>query len=432
MIQGSSAVLSILKGSGFVPYLCAESIQIKFITGIMGRRTVGDGVWKKKAYKDLDYNITLSGLLKFDDVNFSGWDFVQNQQGFSEVTFICSFTDDDGNTKSIQGNCIVKETDFTIAVSQLVSNDITLEGDGAPMIFDGTIPCPGALNTVTITGTTSASGNVNFAYTYSGPIAQIMYQIDGAGAWVTVSVGSSFNIPVLNFTIGNHQINMIPVCVNGYQGASVITQFTITLSLVCTAAVTSITSVNVSGNSVTFQCNLNTSPSNLSFLYRLNGGAWQIYSGPRTSGSSLIVMTLNNLAPGNYALDIQPVCSNSVPGTFGSTTFTIGTTTTFATINYSFSLPSAHGDFVIIVNGVQKVFVTATGTTSGTLIVNSTDSVYIAARPYANSSPYSSTNFIEDTTTTSTLYNSTLVGVGNGFTFVPGNADTYSATLSIT
>lgn len=432
LIQGENAVLSIMKGSGFVPYLCGEEIQIEIDSTLAGKKTVGDGVWKKFAYQDLSFTITISGLLKFDDVNFSGWDFVQNQAGFVEITFLCSFTDDAGNIKSIQGNALITKTAFDISVSNLVKNDIELQGSGAAMIFDGAVPCPGIINTVTPTGLTNASGNVNFAYTYSGPINQIKYQVDGVGAWVTIGVGSSFNIPVANFSIGNHFIAMTPVCSNGYEGVTVITNFAITLSLTCTAAVTSITSVTVTGSSVQIQVNLNTSPGGLAFNYRLNGGPWQPYSGPITTGSNFIVLSFNNLAPASYSLDIQPVCANGVPGTLGNTTFVISSTNVYATINWAFNQSALHGDFIINVNGATRVHALATGAQSGSIQVLSTDLVYMAARPYANNPPFSSSNEVEDTTTTTVLYNMTLVGVGNGFTFTPGNGDSYSVTASIT
>jgi hypothetical protein len=54
-------------------------------------RTKGDGPWRKFTYQDMGFAITLSGLLTFETVDFSGWDFLDNQVNFIEVQMRCSF-----------------------------------------------------------------------------------------------------------------------------------------------------------------------------------------------------------------------------------------------------------------------------------------------------------------------------------------------------
>jgi hypothetical protein len=350
LIQGTDAVLSFYKDS-YLPYVCATDIAVSLTAGKLPVRTVKDGHWKKFTYQDLSYTVTLSGLLKFDDANFTGWDLWQNQLGFVQVQFQVTFTDDQNNVRSIRGQAMVETTTTNINVGALVKQDFSLQGSGAMIIFDGIVPCDSAITGITFSGTDSGAGDVTVNYTYTGSPYQVKYRLNGTGDWFYVIVSGSISIP--GMAIGDYDIEIIPVCTNNFEGDGATASFTVTHALSCSSTITGIT---ISPEYVATYTYTGT-PTNI--RYRIDGGVWVILA----IGSSI---NLASQGLGPHTLDIDPICPNGIVGTGASQSFTISAQPAQSTIAYNLTRSGPFGILQIFVNGTLYVNQTTTG--SGSIV----------------------------------------------------------------
>lgn len=355
VIQGTDAVLSFYKND-FLPYMCAENITINIVADKIETKTLGDGVWKKYTYQELQFTISLSGLLVFDTVNWTGWDFLDNQINFSHVTCRASFTDNQGNVRSVQGDVMVENSSFKISAVDLVKQDIQLQGNGALMVFDGLIPCDTIINTITVTGQTAVDGIAHIAYTFSGDVQQVKYRVDDTGDYIYSSVGSAIAIPGL--ALGSHDIEIVPICQNGYEGTGLFQTFTMTQSLTCATVITNITITGTSAQAVY----TGTAPN---MKYRIDGGVWI---------NALITASISVALPvGSHTIEMVPICSNGALGTGFVKTFTISSSSFFSTINYQLTAIPPNTTLSVYKNGTLMANLTASG--SGNFVAATTDTI---------------------------------------------------------
>lgn len=421
LIQGSDAILYFDK-NGFVPVLCATDITFNHEAKLIGIRTTGDGHYEKNTYQSLNWGVQLSGLIKFDDVNWTGWDMLDNQIGFSDITMKIVFIDDQGNTRGIQGDCVVETTNFGISVSNLVKMDISLTGNGAVMVFDGPVPCATAITGITVTGQAASDGIAHFNYAYTGVINQVKYRIDGSGPYVYTLAPAQIDVPGLS--IGAHSIEIIPICVNTYEGTGFIQSFTMTNTFTCSLSVSSVSSANI-GAGTTLTVTLSSVLGAGAYVqYQLDGGvAVKVF--PTVNPFLIRFPVLTN---GAHSVLITPVCGNGVPGTPFTKTFTSSGGAAVSTINWSNTFGSA-GNLTIYKNGF--VVVSSNSTNSGSFTALSTDSIKSVL--YGSVSGRVGTLETDDTTLSTTLDHQTFNAVSAvSFTFSPSLGDTYSITGTIT
>jgi hypothetical protein len=297
-IQGSATVLSFYKDT-WLAYKCFSGISIQLSTEDQEVSTVGDGHWAKTRYKGLSWTVNLEGPLMYDVSNFTGFDLFENQLGFSNVTFRCSFYDSQGNIKSVQGDVLVSNSEFQVSPGNLVKDNIQLKGFGELKYFDGTDPCPTSVDSISISGNTASDGNVTVTYTYTGPVYQIKWRLNGTGPYSYVSIGTSIAIP--SMSVGDYSIELIPVCTNNYEGTSDTKTFSVTRALTCTLGITSITPT-VTGSTVVLSILFDADPSTATYKYRINDGsgygAYTVVGGPLTNPQSLVL----SLPIGSYTI----------------------------------------------------------------------------------------------------------------------------------
>lgn len=417
-IQGKDAVLSFDNGSGFVPAVCTESVTIAIDTDTVESRTVGDGDWKKPVPQINGYSLTLSGVMVFDNGDgnnsFKFWDILQNQSLLLTLPFRLSFTDAVGTIKSMQGVVMIKGSNINGTVGQVVKGSFQLLGQGKPLMFDGIVPCPTAIATITVTGQTSAGGTVAVAYTYTGDVYQVKYRIDNTGSYVIAQVGAAINIPGLS--VNTHSIEIIPICVNGYDGTGLIQTFQVTQALTCSSAITGMvihttdtskygspsSGVTVTGGASSDYITPAMTGSATTYLYSFDGA-------PYTSLDAGANISIASLAVGHHDIGIIPVCTfpggEQVQGSGMAFSFNLLSQPAQSVVSYVYTNFPPNNQFTLYVNGIA-VKVATTGNDSGS--VNVANGATVKAILTTSTQPVgsrSATMTITDTTTSTQLYN---------------------------
>jgi len=328
-------------------------------------RTKNDGHWKKFTYQDISFSITLSGVLQFDDVNLSGWDLLDNQIGFTQILCRCSFNDENGNIRTIQGTVMIETSTIGISQGALVKNDFQLQGSGKLDIFDGLIPCPTAITSITVDGQEAADGIVHVSYAYTGEAYQIKYRVDGIGDYVYAVADLTLDIPGLS--IADHSIEIIPVCVNGYEGTGMTEDFVVTQAMICTSSITGLVIHTDNGSKYTglgTGVTVSIDASSDYILPTMSGSATSYkYAWDGSTSYTLVPagtrISVTGLAAGAHSLSVIPVCTFTggaqVDGTGFMGGFTLAAQPSQSVINYSYINFPPQNSFDIYVNGILTV-----------------------------------------------------------------------------
>lgn len=404
LIQGKDAVLSFYKNS-FIPVVCSTDISLAITSDTVPTKTKGGGVWKSFNYQALSYEVSLSGLLKFDVANWTGWDMLDNQVNFSQVTFQITFSDDAGNIKSIRGTAVIKTNTTAINIGTLVKQDFVMTGSGSLLIFDGIVPCSAQIQTITVTGQLAADGTVHVAYTYTGTPYQIKYRVDGQGNYVYAAADFVIDIPGLD--VGSHSIEIIPVCMNNYEGVGLAQPFVVTQAMTCGSVITNIL---ISGGYIA--TNTHTGASTM-MKYRIDGVFWLI-----TNIDDPI--DLSGVSLGTHIIEEVPICANDVEGTGFTKSFTVTVQPSQSEVDWAFTATTS-GMLTIYKNGVLWVTQSVTGSGMFTVAVGDLIKAVVSS-----SHTNTRTLQVQDLTTSTILYNSSSA-VDKQFIFT-ANGHTYSIT----
>lgn len=405
-IQGSNAILSFYNGD-YVPFVCASDISVELTSDELPIRAVGGGHWKDFTYNNAGYTISLSGLLKFDDTNISGFDLIENWLNFAAVDFLITFDDQNGNVKSLEGQAMIKGNTLSWSAGALVKTDISLTGKGELLYFDGIIPCNSGISSITATETGS-TGDITIGYVYSSAPYQVKYRVDNAGKWFYSLIGVS--IALTGLSIGSHSIEIIPICVNGYEGTGLTQTFNITQTLTCSSVISDITITSTSATPV-------YSGTPAGYFVVIDGSS-PVYV---LIGQSY---PLGSLSVGSHTINMTPECSNGITGTGFTKTFTVSSQPSQSAIAYDFTQSHVGNSFQIYVNGVLTV--SASSNRSGTIYVPNG-----AAIRTAMTSVTSTNSLVTVDTSTSTTLNSQSSGSLGTLQYIFNtNGDNYSITAS--
>jgi len=345
---------------------------------------------------------------------------LDNSFNFNHVLARCSFQDQEGNAKTIQGYVMIETSTFSFSVGTLVKNDFQLQGNGKMDMFDGFTPCPTVIDAIVVDGQTAEDGIVHVSYTYTGEAYQIKYRIDDTGDYVFALADLVLSVPGLS--LGSHSIEMIPVCVNGYEGTGLAQDFVVTQSLTCGTVISDITITSGPATATAVYAGAATQ-----MKYRIDGGPWQpaLIANPVYMGS---------LSVGGHTVEMVPICANNIEGTGFVKNFTISVQPSQSILNYTFNTSynaPYHTFFRIYINGVLTVSETGNKTGTLNLPVGSSVKAFMEA---VGPDPHVSMTHIEmtvdDVTLTTQLFGETQdQAFGNilQFTFIP-NGDDYSIT----
>jgi hypothetical protein len=306
---------------------------------------------------------------------------------------------------------------FGASVGSVVKNDVNLLGDGDLMYFDGLFPCESTIPTITVDGQTDEDGIVHVTFTYTGSPYQVKYQIDGAGMWFIALVGPTIDIPDL--ALGDHTIQMIPICLNGYEGTGLTQDFQVTRAATCTITTTSIT---INDTSTTATVLFSSAPG--TFKYRIDGGSW--FTLPGTS----VIIPISSLDEGDHTIEAVPICSNGISGTGTTLDFTISSRPSTTTLHYSMANdPYPDNYFQVFVNGILRLNVAATQT--GSIVVNVGDNVKAAIHSGAPSASRALTLSVMNEGTDEILYNHSAPSPSTFSYFWMATADEFQITATI-
>lgn len=368
-------------------------------------RTRGDGHWKKYTYQDIAFSITLSGLLTFDEDNWTGWDMLDNMFNFSHVLARVSFEDADGNIRTVQGYVMIETSTLSYSPGNLVKDDFQMQGNGKLIMFDGLIPCPSVITDIIVDGQTDDDGIIHITFTFSGDPYQVKYRIDDSGDWVFAVAGATLNIPGL--AIANHTIEIIPICANNFEGTGREERFQVTQGLTCG---TVISDISINGDVTTAQAVFTGSATQMK--YRVDGGVW-------ITNTITFVVSLGELSAGDHTIEMVPICANNVEGTGFEKEFTITSQPAQSKINWNFSFitPATLG-MKVYVDGV--LYVSETDDSIGFFNVNTGQAIRFAVE-VKTGYPF---GLIVSDVTTSTFLNSQ--------SGTPSSRTTYSYTFTAT
>lgn len=133
-IQGKDALVSIQVEDIFIPLLCATEFTLTVSQDVVLATSVGTGLWRRKKLRQLsEWSLSLSGLTKVSDEDGqASWFYILQQQvrGTSQNIQII-YEDIDGNTAVFVGSVIIPEMSLTSSVTDFVTGDIEMQGDGA-------------------------------------------------------------------------------------------------------------------------------------------------------------------------------------------------------------------------------------------------------------------------------------------------------------
>ncbi len=412
--QGNNAVLSFYNNN-FVPYVCATNFSLSINTPSIPSRTRQDGAWTSSIYQSISYAITLSGVLVFDNTNFDGLQVIMNQMLLSFLPFRIMYTASDGTIKSFQGVCKIVSSSTDMSIGDVVKGSYSLEGQGPLMAFDGAVPCPSAILTITPTGTTDPSGNVSIDYTYSGSVAQVKYRVNGVGDYIYSMVGVT--IPLNGLSIGSYSIEIIPICPNGYEGTGLIQDFQVTLGNTCSSVITGISLTADYKASNTFT---GSAPN---MQYRIDGGSWIVVS-------INTVLNMAGLSVGAHTLEEVPICSNGALGTGFVKNFTITSNPGQSQVfyNFTFQTPNTFA-FRIYVDGVLTIVETTT--VSGKITVFTGQLVKFEMQLAGGWTGLMTTTDTTTSTVLDTRGGESPSGISFSYSFTASSGDNYSLTGSI-
>lgn len=327
-------------------------------------RTRGDGQWKKYTYQDVNFSITLAGLLKFDDENFSGWEMLNNQLGFATLLCRISFEDDDDNIMTVQGEVMIETSTLGIAQGNLVKNDFQLQGNGSLIVFEGLVPCPTVVTAITVNGQEATDGTISVTYVYTGEAYQIMYRIDNTGDYVYALADETLTVPGLS--VGQHSVEIIPVCVNGYQGTGMMQAFQVTKAQTCSSSVTGFTihepatgiitnqstNITVTEDGTGPYLTVQMTGSASTFILSIDGSAYVSYP----AGAQI---PLSALGVGVYSFGAIPVCTFSngdqVQGSGQDGYFQLNSQASQSALSYNYINDPIGNAMSIYINGVLAV-----------------------------------------------------------------------------
>jgi hypothetical protein len=400
-VTGKDAVIMFQKGDGYFPYACAESIEVSFELETKSVKTIGDGVYDKPRGQKISYQISLTGVVKFDDDTVPhAFDMLAYLLAMSAINYRIIFTNDEAGLKVIEGTALPVNTNLGGGSEGFASGSATLKGDGAVEVRDLIIPCPSSITSIQLIEDTPNS--IIRITGHTGSPARYEYSVDG-GAFVVQTVTSFIQDLVLEGGLGAglHSIVIIPVCDNGYNGETYNDTFTLagTGGGGCDAP-TDIVFSAITETTATASWTAPGSPP-------ADGYYWELYIGTsfQTSGTEATTsVNLTGLTGGlTYTFKVRSLCESGVSESgFASNTFDTDPPANPTQIQWLFQeISPAAGRLVIKVNGVAEVDETTPG--AGTLMIAGGDEITVDVTPALPGADIKDL-YIQDLTDSTVLY----------------------------
>lgn len=396
-VTGKDAVIMFMKGEEYFPYACAIDIEIAFEMETVSVKTIGDGVWAKPRGQALSYQISLNGVIKYDDdTQPHAFDLLSYLMNMVAVQYRIIFTNDEAALKVIEGTALPTNVNLGGGSEGFANGSATLKGDGAVDVRDLIIPCPSSI--ISIQLVEGGDYPVIRITDHTGSPMRYDYSVDGGG-FVSQYVTSFIQDLALDpgISAGGHTITIIPVCQNGENGQEFTAPFTIIGVGSCDAP----TDVVFSSVTETIATGSWTAPGSPP----AEGYYWELLQSgtPVQTGSTMTTsVNLTGLTGGlTYTLRVKSLCDAGVSeSAFASNSFTTDASADPTQLQWVFNEEGA-GVFTITVNSTEVV--NETSSNDGTEIVDGGDTVSLSL---VGLSGNLKELFVKDLTTGVVLHNS--------------------------
>lgn len=132
-VQGRNMIASIKVGGSWFPVFCAKSCSFDFKNEIILRTGVNDGLFPKRRVRRSDWSGSAAGVLVTDNTanRYSPFYLLQDGVRRSERQWQFEFTNEDSETKTIEGTALIEGLPISGDVSGWVQASVNIVGTGA-------------------------------------------------------------------------------------------------------------------------------------------------------------------------------------------------------------------------------------------------------------------------------------------------------------
>lgn len=154
-ILGKNVLLMILRGSDYVPYVCATECSINFTQELISVKTIGHGRYPKRRVRGLDWSVSISGLAMIVNPTDAQkvFDRLDPLEIIESVGIKLVFTDQHGSTKEFIGEVLSESIELSSGADDFCTFTDDMVGNGGYTIE--TVIMPGT----TIGGITTEDGD---------------------------------------------------------------------------------------------------------------------------------------------------------------------------------------------------------------------------------------------------------------------------------
>lgn len=234
-LYGKNAFIQILKDEDYLLFGCATDLTFSMKTEVVNVATVGTGHWDDWVGDSNGYTIDLRGLTYAPDEAgfYTSWDLLEAQKQMVHVEYLIVFENAESEVlMNIYGTALVTDGNLQAGV-EFVNSGFSLIGKGEPTI--GIQPTCAAEIGGDEGGNYTVDQDVLAYHKYHVAILELIsggsvpsydYRIDGGAMQTALSTGWHFSVADRpNAGIGNHVLEIWPVCENGARGIKTIYPF---------------------------------------------------------------------------------------------------------------------------------------------------------------------------------------------------------------
>lgn len=224
-IIAKDAVIMFKKNDTWLPYQCASDVEVSFKLETKSVKTIGDGNHRKPRGQVIGHQISTGALIKFDDETYPhSFDLLAYLIAMTPIEYRLVFTTEDSSQlRKIEGLALPTEVTLGGGSEGFAYGNVTLAGDGAPLVID--VLDTGCSAEITDGEMVVIGANNGFQINSltGGPITRYDWSVNGGGrsaAFVDGTLPDQFTLGSL-WPTGTALLNTLtvwPICENGYDG----------------------------------------------------------------------------------------------------------------------------------------------------------------------------------------------------------------------
>ncbi len=197
VVRGEDVILSIAIDSVYYPVLCASSISFTMEQEMIEKTGPNSPSFREYTARLSTWSASITGLTPINNGSNISWFYLlQDSVRRAVQPLKFTFSDEDGNTKTITGNALMKNNDFTASVSSLMQGQIDFQGTG-DISMDAIDPPAGSYDILadrwaTVNGQSYISGASSIeAYTLTADDELLFVSVEGVEFDIVTGTPSS-------------------------------------------------------------------------------------------------------------------------------------------------------------------------------------------------------------------------------------------------